>query len=90
MTSTFSKTLRVVETSSDFRLQILITTSRGEGKPKEIARFAKSGMGKCALGAAGRYLSFHAMADHIEFCGTRDGFEELVALGVIDPAEVEH
>lgn len=91
MTSNFQKTLRVVETASDYRLQIIIATSRGGiGKPKEIARFAKTGMGHCAMGAAGRYLTGTLFVDHLEFCGTQKGYDMLVGLGIIDPKEVTH
>lgn len=81
------KTLRVTETKRHLLFQVLVTRATRE-TIREVARFSHSGMGWVALGASGRYLIEHMMLDHIEFCGTRETYQKLVDLGVIQPREV--
>jgi len=78
------KTLTVKELKNALVFRLTVTTRSGTAT-KEIARFANSGMGWVALGAAGRYLGATMYLDEIAFDGSRDTYERLVGLGVIDP-----
>lgn len=82
------KTLTVKELKNAFVFRVTVTTQRGSAT-KEVARFANSGMGWAALGAAGRYLGATMHLDEFVFDGSRDTFERLVALGVIDPIRAD-
>ena len=86
------KTLIVEETTRHVILKGQITRPATPINPVvatlssiEVARFAKSGMGYCALGAAGRMLTSGISLDAIEFHGTQDLHDRLVGMGVIDP-----
>jgi hypothetical protein len=81
------KTLIIKELSAAIVMRVEATTARGTAS-KEIARFAKSGMGWCALGASGRYLLQHMMLDETRYEGSRETYDRLVALGVIEPMRV--
>lgn len=81
------KILTVKELKNDIVLRVTVTTAKGSAT-KEIARFARSGMGWCALGAAGRYLLQHMMLDETRYEGSRETYDRLVALGVIEPMRV--
>ena len=76
------KTLIVKETKTAILFKVRVDTRNGSAA-KEIARFAKSGMGYCALGASGRYLTQHMMLDAIEYSGSPDLYDRLVGLGII-------
>jgi len=82
------KTLTVKELKNTIALRVTVTTQRGSAT-KEVARFANSGMGWVALGAAGRYLTTTMHLDEIAFDGSRDTYERLVGLGVIDPIRAD-
>jgi len=82
-----NKTLTVKELKDDIVLRVTVTTANGS-KTKEIARFVNTGMGWCALGASGRYLMQHMGFDHIAFDGSRETYDRLVSLGVIELLEV--
>lgn len=82
------KTLTVKELKNALVFRLTVTTQRGSAT-KEVARFANSGMGWVALGAAGRYLGTTMHLDEIAFDGSRDTYERLVGLGVIDPIRVD-
>lgn len=77
------RTLIVKENKRSIVLRVRVTTARGEAT-KEIARFATSGMGWCALGASGRYLLQHASFDEVVFDGHRDTLDRLVSIGIIE------
>jgi hypothetical protein len=80
------KTLIVKETGKNIILKVEIARPGNKTVgSKDIARFAKSGMGYCALGAAGRLLCQSMGLDHIEYHGTLDTYRMLVGLGVLDP-----
>ena len=86
------KTLIVKETERNIILKVQITrpaTLIDRVKVAlgaiEVARFNKSGMGYCALGAAGRMITKSMTLDHIEFHGSRELYMRLVHLEVIDP-----
>ncbi len=79
------KTLIVKELKDAVALRIEIKTARGISR-KEIARFCKSGMGWVTLGAAGRALINGAgFLDEISFEGSKETYDMLVSLEVIDP-----
>lgn len=80
----YHKTLIIAELKNDIVLRVQVSTSRGQQKAVEVARFAKSGMGYVALGAAGRAIITGAMPDSIQFSGQQDTYNMLVNLGVIE------
>lgn len=77
------KNLIIKETKTAIIMSAEVITSNGKSK-KEIARFANSGMGWVALGAAGRQITKHAMLDSLTFIGKPETYAQLVALGVIE------
>lgn len=81
----FRKTLIITELKNDIVMRVQVSTSRGQHKAIEVARFAKVGMGYVALGAAGRAIINGAMPDDVQFNGQRDTYDMLVGLGVIEP-----
>jgi hypothetical protein len=82
------KTLTIKELKSDIVMRVTVTTNRGSST-KEIARFANSGMGWCALGASGRYLLQYMNFDHVQFDGSRETYDRLVSIGVIEVMTAE-
>jgi hypothetical protein len=79
------KTLIIKELKNAIALRIEIKTARGIAR-KEIARFCKAGMGWVALGAASYALINGAgFLDEIKFEGSKDTYDMLVSLEVIDP-----
>jgi hypothetical protein len=81
----FQKTLIIAELKHDIVMRVQVSNSRGQQKAVEVARFAKTGMGRVALGAAGRAIITGAMPDDIQFTGHKDTYDMLVGLGVIEP-----
>ena len=84
-----NKILIVKELKAAVVIKIRLETSRGIAY-NEIARFRKSGMGYVALGAAGRALiNGVGFLDEIRYDGSKDVYDRLVALEVIDPKVAE-
>ena len=80
------KTLIVKETPRSVILKVRVQRDEGVTLGAiEVARFNKSGMGYCALGAAGRMMAESISLDAIEYDGTRDLYDRLVGMGVIIP-----
>ena len=77
------KTLTIKELKNDIVMRVTVTTNRGSST-KEVARFANSGMGWCALGASGRYLLQYMNFDNVEFDGSKDTYDRLVGIGIIE------
>ena len=77
------KTLTIKEMKNDIVMRVTVETKKGSAT-NEIARFANTGMGWCALGASGRYLLQHMMFDHVAYEGSRDTYDRLVSIGVIE------
>lgn len=82
------KTLTVKELKNDIVMRVTVTTARGSST-KEIARFANSGMGWCALGASGRYLLQYMSFDHVAFDGSRETYDRLVSIGIIEALDAK-
>lgn len=79
-----NKVLVVKELKNHVALRVLVENARGS-RVDEVARFKKFGMGLAALGSAGRYLSEFGLFDELRYEGSRDMYDKLVQLGVIDP-----
>lgn len=79
-----NKVLIVKELKNHVALRVRVENDRGS-RIDEVARFKKFGMGLVALGSAGRHLSQFGLFDELRYEGSRDLYDSLVQLGVIDP-----
>lgn len=83
-----NKIFLVKELKNHFSMRVVVENARGS-RVDEVARFKKFGMGLVALGSAGRYLGQFGMFDEVRFEGSRDMYDRLVEMGVIDPVVAE-
>jgi len=81
------KTFIVKELKDAIAMYVSISTFNG-CKTKEIARFCNSGMGWIALGSAGRYMLKCTDFDAIKYDGSKETYDRLVSVGVIEQLEV--
>lgn len=85
---TYEKNVIVRETAKHYVLSVEVRSPHSGRRVSEIARFVRSsGIGRCAIGAAGRYVISMVMPDNVVYTGSREGYEDLVALGVIEAKE---
>lgn len=85
---TYEKNLIVRETPKYYILSVEVRSPHSGHRVSEVARFSRSsGIGRCAIGAAGRYVISMVLPDNVVYHGSREGYEDLVALGVIEVKE---
>lgn len=78
------KSLIVKELKHGIALRVRIQIE-DRAKETEVARFNKAGMGKVALGAAAQSLIKGGLFDEIRYDGSRDLYDKLVQMEVIQP-----
>ena len=80
------KTLIIKELKNNVVFRVRVEAV-GKTGTREIARFAKSGMGYVALGGAGRLImSGLGYVDEVQFEGEQGTYKLLLSLGVMEAA----